>query len=202
MTPYPPRKFLFALVIISPQAGSAYVLLHHVMWESAGNKGVWAYVEGGMGKLSQCIAESARGFGAEIVPNATVKRILYAGNNVTGVEMADGTQLFSDVVLSNATPYHTFLELLPGLSRDTGLAEDSPLPQDFQHHIRFADYSCGALKINCAVDRLPNFECFPSPADGKAGPMHRGTIHFEVRQDEDKEGKVEDVDKGSERAAI
>jgi hypothetical protein len=44
-------------------------------------------------------------------------------------------------VLSNATPYHTFLELLPGLSRDSGNHEEaSPLPRDFQHHIRFADY--------------------------------------------------------------
>lgn len=53
-----------------------------------------------------------------------------------------------------------------GLARDSGYAEESPLPRDFQHHIRFTDYSCGAVKINCAVDRLPNFECFPSPADG------------------------------------
>lgn len=55
---------------------------------------------------------------------------------------------------------------LSGLARDSGYAEESPLPKDFQHHIRFADYSCGAIKINCAVDRLPNFECYPSPADG------------------------------------
>jgi len=31
------------------QTGSAYVLLHHVMGEAAGKKGVWAYVQGGMG---------------------------------------------------------------------------------------------------------------------------------------------------------
>lgn len=41
------------------------------------------------------------------------------------------------------------------------------------------DFSCGAFKINCAIDKLPNFTCYPSPADGSAGPMHRGTIHFE-----------------------
>jgi hypothetical protein len=27
------------------QAGSAYVLLHHIMGEAAGKKGVWAYLE-------------------------------------------------------------------------------------------------------------------------------------------------------------
>ncbi len=52
-----------------------------------------------------------------------------------------GSELYADVVVSNATPYHTFLELMPGLSRDSGnMAESSPLPADFQHHIRFADY--------------------------------------------------------------
>jgi len=45
------------------QNGSAYVLLHHVMGEAAGKKGVWAYVEGGMGALSEAIAASARNYG-------------------------------------------------------------------------------------------------------------------------------------------
>eukprot|EP00494_Astrolonche_serrata_P005491 UN05507 len=55
-------------------------------------------------------------------------------------------------VVSNATPYHTFLELLPGLSLDSGNENEySPLPKVFLHHIRFADYGCGAFKINIAV---------------------------------------------------
>jgi hypothetical protein len=57
------------------------------------------------------------------------------------------------VTLSNATPYHTFLELLPGLARDSGLEESSPLPADFQHHVRFADYASGVFKINCKPAR-------------------------------------------------
>ncbi len=82
-------------------------------------------------------------------------------------------------MLSGATPYHTFLELLPGL--DTGLLSknQSPIPRDFSNHIRFADYSCQCFKINMAVDRLPNFECYPTGADGLPGPQHRGTTHFE-----------------------
>jgi len=34
------------------------------------------------------------------------------------------------------------------------------------------------------VDKLPNFECYPSPADGSPGPMHSGTIHFESSMEE------------------
>ena len=54
--------------LIGPkQNGSAYVLLHHVMGEAAGKKGVWAYVEGGMGALSNAIADSARSHGKYLV---------------------------------------------------------------------------------------------------------------------------------------
>ena len=109
---------------------------------------------------------------------------MYENDKATGVEMADGTRLTSKVVLSGATPYHTFLELLPGLSRDSGnTGESSPLPRDFQRHIRFTDYSCGAFKINCAVDKLPNYECLPT-VNNQPGPQHRGTAHFETRLEE------------------
>ena len=98
--------------------------------------------------------------------------------------MLDGSKLEARAVLSNATPYHTFLELLPGLARDSGVFEESPLPRHFQHHIRFADYACGAFKINCAVDRLPEFTCLPSISRGMPGPQHRGTVHFETTMEE------------------
>ena len=156
------------------------------MGEAAGKKGVWSYVQGGMGAISNAIASAARSYGAELVTDATVKRILYDGDKVKGVLMEDGSELYSDIVLSGCTPHHTFLELLPGVSRDSGWpnAYNSPLPQNFTHHLRFADYSCGAFKINCAVDKLPNFSCYPSPADGSAGPMHMGTVHFECLMEE------------------
>eukprot|EP01034_Spumella_vulgaris_P021985 gene21985-28072_t len=170
--------------LVSPsQNGSAYVLLHHVMGEAAGRKGVWAYVQGGMGSVSEAIASSARSKGAEIVTNATVRRILTEGDRAVGVRMDDGSELFADTILSGTTPYHTFMELLPGLARG-GVEEVNPVPPDFTHHIRHADYSCGAFKINCAVDRLPNFSCYPSPADGSPGPMHKGTVHFESTMEE------------------
>merc|ERR550539_255249 len=70
--------------LLSPkQAGSAYVLLHHVMGDSDGNPGVWAYIEGGMGKISDCLAEACKESGVELLPNATVKRILYKGKRAT-----------------------------------------------------------------------------------------------------------------------
>ena len=40
--------------------GTAYVLFHHVMGETNGKRGVWSYVKGGMGGLTQAIANAAR----------------------------------------------------------------------------------------------------------------------------------------------
>lgn len=180
--------------LISPkQNGSAYVLLHHVMGEAAGKKGVWAYVQGGMGAVSASIAASAKSHGAEILTNAVVHEILIdpaRGNKAYGVRMADGSVLESDIILSNVTPYQTFLELLPQSSSSTAI----PAPmvknlQEYQHHIKHSDYGCGSFKINLAVNQLPNFSCYPSPTDpatGKptVGPMHRGTVHFETHLEE------------------
>lgn len=43
-----------------------YVLLHHVMGELEGRRGAWGYVAGGMGALSQAIAQAATARGAHI----------------------------------------------------------------------------------------------------------------------------------------
>jgi len=44
----------------------SYVLIHHVMGCIDGHRGVWAYVQGGMGLVSQSIANCARSHGATI----------------------------------------------------------------------------------------------------------------------------------------
>ncbi len=77
--------------MVSPtHAGSAYVLLHHVMGEAAGRKGVWAYVRGGMGAVSNAIAQAAQAAKAEIITNATVKVSLIQYSTCVG----DGTVVF------------------------------------------------------------------------------------------------------------
>src|SRR5919201_226135 len=50
----------------TPIPGTAYVLFHHVMGECDGVRGVWGYVRGGMGGISNTIATAARERGAEI----------------------------------------------------------------------------------------------------------------------------------------
>src|SRR6516225_8126225 len=70
--------------------GTAYVLFHHVMGETNGKRGVWSYVRGGMGALTQALAAAAKGLGVEIRTDAEVKRILTRRGRVTGVALVNG----------------------------------------------------------------------------------------------------------------
>lgn len=162
--------------LVSPRTpGSGYVLLHHVMGEVAGRPGVWAYVQGGMGALSDAIASAAAAEGARLHADSPVERILVndAGTAVTGVRLCGGHTVQAPIVVSNATPHHTFLELLGS----------EALPPAFRQHIQHVDYTCGAFKINLALKGLPRFSCMPSDG-GVPGPHHRGTVHFETHMDE------------------
>src|SRR5436305_4438670 len=72
--------------------GTAYVLLHHVMGGVGGVRGLWGFVRGGMGGLTQALASSARAAGVEIVTSAEVERVLVRGGRAGGVVQRDGRE--------------------------------------------------------------------------------------------------------------
>eukprot|EP00471_Norrisiella_sphaerica_P008464 CAMPEP_0184498816 /NCGR_PEP_ID=MMETSP0113_2-20130426/39916_1 /TAXON_ID=91329 /ORGANISM="Norrisiella sphaerica, Strain BC52" /LENGTH=545 /DNA_ID=CAMNT_0026886479 /DNA_START=274 /DNA_END=1911 /DNA_ORIENTATION=- len=178
--------------------GSGYVLLHHVLGEAAGRQGVWAYVEGGMGAVSDAIAKAASEAGAELRTGCAVSEIvLDSKGRAKGVRLAGG-EVFTArrAVVSNLTPHQTVMHLLneDAYGKDGASARVREKKQrlaDYRRHIRGADYTCGAFKINCALDSLPNFACLPNDESGLPGPQHRGTIHFENRMCEIERASVE-----------
>ncbi|XP_010550783.1 PREDICTED: pyridine nucleotide-disulfide oxidoreductase domain-containing protein 2-like [Tarenaya hassleriana] len=166
--------------------GSGYVLLHHVMGETDGDRGIWSYVEGGMGSVSMAIGNAAREAGAEIFTNASVSKVLIEDSgNVKGVLLADGTRVDASVVLSNATPYRTFMELVP----------NNALPNDFVRAIKHSDYSSATTKINLAVDKIPLFRCCNTDHSGP-GPEHFGTIHIGAESMEEIHSACQDAENG------
>ncbi|XP_068183413.1 pyridine nucleotide-disulfide oxidoreductase domain-containing protein 2-like [Antennarius striatus] len=146
--------------------GSGYVLLHHVMGSKV--KETCGYVEGGMGGLSQALAQSARSHGVNIFTEKDVGQVLVGSDGAAeGVVLKDGTEIQSKVVLSNATPYVTFKNLTP----------QGVLSPEFIKAVDQIDYTSPFTKINVAVDKLPNFLACPTP-DDKPGPHHQCTIHL------------------------
>ena len=145
--------------------GTAYVLFHHVMGECDGARGVWGYVRGGMGGISNAIAAAAREKGAEIRTNAEVAKILVKDGAVRGVALADGTEILAPRVASGLDANVTFLKLMSA----------GDLPADFVQAVRHIDYASASCKINIALSELPDFTALPGTAPG---PQHRGTIHI------------------------
>ena len=146
--------------------GSAYVLLHHVMGSAGGARGVWAYVEGGMGALADAIAASAREQGVEIRTNAAIEEIVVRDGHVLGVRLGNGDVIQGRRVASSIDAHHTFERLM----------DESHLPEGFRKAVSRIDYASATVKINLAVSELPNFTCLPG--NQEVGPQHRGTIHI------------------------
>lgn len=141
--------------------GSAYVLLHHWIGEVDGRPGAWAWVHGGMGALSRCIADSARAAGATIRASAPVRRVVVEGGRATGVELEDGSILRAKQVISNAHPQTTYLDLIG----------EEHLPDEAVRDIRRYRTKSGSVKVNLALSELPK----PSSWKGATpGAPHTG----------------------------
>lgn len=150
--------------------GTAYVLFHHCMGQAAGKRGLWGFVRGGMGAIAEALASSARRYGAEIRTGADVAQILVRDGRASGVALTGGGEVSARMVISSADPKRTFLRLLPADSLDP----------DFRRAVEHIRMDGVAMKINLAVDALPQFAAAPRrdrAADG-VGPEHRATIHI------------------------
>ncbi len=147
------------------QPGTAYVLLHHVMGTAGGARGVWGYVQGGMGAMSESIANVCRQMGVVIETECSVERILLNGNRAAGVKTDDGREIHASVVGSSVDCNLTFNRFL----------SPTDVPAEFHRAINRIDYSSATCKINVALAEPPSFSCLPSNG---IQPHHNGTIHI------------------------
>lgn len=172
--------------------GTAYVLLHHYLGTVLGARGAWGYVRGGMGRITQALAQFVTAHGGEIRTGAPVARVLVEDSppplhptpytphplpggesrRCVGVVLESGEEIRAGVVLSNADPYRTFV----------GLVGDAfPLAERHGNPAwrTLVTQGGASAKINLAVSELPRFTCLPErQSDGSPGPEHLGTIHF------------------------
>jgi phytoene dehydrogenase-like protein len=138
-------------------------LAHHLAGRFAGSQGAWAFVRGGMGAVSSALASAAVAHGAEIFSDSSVAKILLDDDRACGVSCT-GVAVRSRVVVSNAHPRTTFLDLL----------DPSVLDAFFAAKVQEWKTTGPSLKLNLALGELPNFTCRPGT---NAQPHHRATIH-------------------------
>ncbi len=147
--------------------GTAYILLHHVMGGAAGQRGLWGFIRGGMGAISDALARSAESKGAKIYTSAEVDRILIKEGKAYGAVLKNGQEYHARVVVSNADPRRTFLRLVERQHLDGG----------FRRAIENIRVEGSSFKINLALDGLPNFKAYPNTSDHEPNLPHRTTMH-------------------------
>jgi phytoene dehydrogenase-like protein len=126
-------------------SGTAHTLLYACA--SGGLLGTGAPVKGGMGALTQQLAEVAKKFGAEIRTKAEVAKIVVKEQTAVGVALEDGSEIRADVVVSNADPRTTFLKLL----------DPQVLDAYFLAEVQTIKYRGSCARVHLALDALPEF---------------------------------------------
>ncbi|MGY8767217.1 MAG: phytoene desaturase family protein [Pirellulales bacterium] len=150
--------------------GTAYVLLHHVMGEAGGKRGVWGFVQGGMGGLADALEKSCEQLKVEIRRESPVARILVENGKSQGVQLLDGTILEAEVVASSVDAHLTFEKFI----------EPHHLPETFRKAVSLIDYASASAKVNLALSEPPNFTCLPSTGVAR---HHHGTMHVSPDMD-------------------
>jgi len=150
-----------ALGVYSP--GTAYVLLHHYMGDVDGSVGAWGFARGGMGAVSAALSASFQSFGGTIQCDAEVAQIIVKNGKAKGVALANGDELYADIVVSNLDPKRTFLKIM----------DEGDLPADVVKKTKNFKIRGSSGKLNIALDGLPTFTGLP-----KDSPLCLGEKHF------------------------
>lgn len=125
-----------------------------------------AFVKGGLGKLTQALAQLAEQSGVEIRTTAEVERISIADGKATSVVLRNGDEISARAIVSNADPRRTFLNLVDPVD----------LNPNFLSKIQNYRAVGTVAKINLALASLPSFAALKN--DAKAREKLSGRIHI------------------------
>ena len=156
--------------------GSAYVLLHHVFGEVNGKQGQWGHVIGGMGRITQLMAEACEEAGVEISLETPVTKLLVESGVAVGVRTAHGEEIHAPKVIANIGPKLLYDRLI----------DPADLPSDFRNMM--AGYQCGSgsFRMNLALAGLPEFTDLPGSGDHlKAGIIMAPSLDYMDRAYQD-----------------
>ena len=143
--------------------GTAYVKFHHLIGNLNGHQGAWGFVRGGMGRIAEALAAAGRELGVDIATDVEVAEIEVVEGRARGVRLVDGRRYTADIVLSNADPQRTFLDL-------TG---ERHLPADYVAAVKGLRVKGSVVKVLLGLGELPDFTACPGTA---VGPQHTGGI--------------------------
>jgi len=106
------------------------------------------FVRGGMGHITATMLDACLQYGVVLRTASTVARILTNEGHAIGVKLLSGEQISARIVISNADPKRTFLQLLDAHTLDT---EFLNRVKNIQTHV------AAGLKLHCALNEVPEY---------------------------------------------
>ncbi|MGH7009821.1 MAG: phytoene desaturase family protein, partial [Caulobacteraceae bacterium] len=136
-------------------AGTAYVLLHHVLGEVNGRKGLWGHAIGGMGAITQAMSAACLEKGVALRTNEDVQEVIVEKGRAVGIATSRGERVAARLVVSNLNPRLLFERLV----------DPGELSADFRERIRRYRCGSGVFRMNLALSEAPRFACLPEAGD-------------------------------------
>ncbi len=134
------------------QPGTAMGLLFHLLVGGEEERqGFAGHVLGGMGSITEAMANSCRAAGVDIRTDCPVARINQVNGKVRGVTLDDGNTIEAPTVVSNADPKRTFL----------GLLAASGLSDDFRRDVENIKMAGPCGKVNLVLAEEPRVQGMP-----------------------------------------
>src|SRR5438552_622791 len=141
----------------APGSAWCYAYIKCAVFSAPENVGL---VKGGMGGITRALAASAQARGATLQTGIEVRRIGVEAGKAVGVIVADGTEIRSRIVVSNADPKRTFLKLV----------EAKHLDPKFYDRIAKLRTEAAYFKFHAALDGIPDFSAYFKRSDPEFDP--------------------------------
>jgi phytoene dehydrogenase-like protein len=135
----------------SHHAGNSVSAAALAFGEVNGRPGVWGHAVGGMGAISEGIAQAARARGAVIRTGAEVAGLVVKGGRACGVELATGERIAARAVAANVAPKLLFRDLVP----------EGAIDPELRRRFTGLKSGSGVFRMNVALTELPDFTCRP-----------------------------------------
>ena len=118
------------------------------------------YPIGGVGRIPELMAEGIEEHGGRVEYKANVKKILVNGNGKAyGVQMADGKIIRGKAIISNATRWDTFENLLKDAPREVAMPKsEASFREKYKKSPSFVSIHMGIREID-SISRATGTEC-------------------------------------------
>ena len=132
--------------------GTALLFLYGVQGAAAKQSRSSRFVRGGMLQLAEALARAAHEHGVEIRTGCRISQVCTHAGRATGVLLDNGEEILARVVVSNASPRHTFLDLVG----------PEQLEVRFVREVNNIRYRGSLARVILALDALPHFRAAAS----------------------------------------